>query len=300
MSGSSTLSNLSAVLLSALITGSYVGGLYISRSGRLTPVKSSLQGAEQQLRRRDDEKVIRARLKAAFLSTCLSCSSIYLFSAVKYQNSERWTLAVGQTINLLGLNLWNSVTPAHFLVPLLYTGPLVARCFSKTLPFQHFWSWGQNVLPIFNTWIGLRNFVVAPITEEMVFRACLLAVAQLSGQTLYHKVFLTPLWFGVAHLHHANELYVTYGRTPQALKRAFATCMVQFTYTTLFGAYASFLLVRTGSVLPPITAHIFANIMGLPQPGYELAEHLNRKHLIIAAYIVGIVSFYFASGPWTA
>lgn len=37
----------------------------------------------------------------------------------------------------------------------------------------------------------------APITEELVFRACLQAIAELSGKGAYHKIFVTPLWFGI-------------------------------------------------------------------------------------------------------
>ncbi|KAK4396506.1 CAAX prenyl protease 2 [Sesamum angolense] len=39
---------------------------------------------------------------------------------------------------------------------------------------------------------------------------------------------------------------------------------VQLGYTVIFGAYASFLLVRTGHLTAPLIAHIFCNFMGLP------------------------------------
>ncbi len=64
----------------------------------------------------------------------------------------------------------------------------------------------------------------APITEEIVFRACVLAVYLLSPQLVSSKMglaFITPLNFGVAHLHHARDTYNRYyGRTGAALKRA--------------------------------------------------------------------------------
>lgn len=37
----------------------------------------------------------------------------------------------------------------------------------------------------------------APLTEEIVFRACTIALAQLSGASWKHQVFVTPLWFGL-------------------------------------------------------------------------------------------------------
>lgn len=37
----------------------------------------------------------------------------------------------------------------------------------------------------------------APLTEEIVFRSCMIAVAQLSGASHKHLIFVTPLWFGL-------------------------------------------------------------------------------------------------------
>ena len=50
-----------------------------------------------------------------------------------------------------------------------------------------------------------------------------------------------------------------------------------FTYTSIFGFYCSYLFLRTGSIFPPITAHIFCNIMGIPQPGSDINERPDRK-----------------------
>ena len=41
--------------------------------------------------------------------------------------------------------------------------------------------------------------------------------------------------------------------------------LFQFTYTTLFGWYAAFLYLRTGSLPGVILAHSFCNWMGLPR-----------------------------------
>ena len=37
-----------------------------------------------------------------------------------------------------------------------------------------------------------------------------------------------------------------------------------FVYTSLFGAYSSYLFLRPGTVAGPLAAHIFCNAMGLP------------------------------------
>jgi prenyl protein peptidase len=76
-------------------------------------------------------------------------------------------------------------------------------------------------------------------------------------------ILLTPILFGLAHVHHFYEFRLTHPRVPAAaalLRSAF-----QFAYTTLFGAYATFLFLRTGSLAAVCAVHAFCNCMGLPQ-----------------------------------
>jgi membrane protease YdiL (CAAX protease family) len=53
--------------------------------------------------------------------------------------------------------------------------------------------------------------------------------------------------------------------------------VIQFAYTTVFGFYCCYLFLRSGSLLPPIAAHMFCNIMGIPQPNYEISLMPSRK-----------------------
>lgn len=94
------------------------------------------------------------------------------------------------------------------------------------------------MLPVFNNWVGVRNYFFGPITEELVFRACVLAVYHLAGSSRNKMIFLSPLLFGlggyslfspevkavyscvIAHLHHAWEMYTNGGKTATAAKRA--------------------------------------------------------------------------------
>ena len=46
--------------------------------------------------------------------------------------------------------------------------------------------------------------------------------------------------------------------------------VIQLAYTTLFGYHCAFLFLRTGSVYPPLSSHMFCNFMGLPQIVTEL------------------------------
>lgn len=109
-----------------------------------------------------------------------------------------------------------------------------------------------------------RNLVVAPFTEEWVFRACVCALLLQGGFSHAAVVLLSPLLFGVAHLHHLYRL-VRVERMP--LARAAVQCIFQFAYTTLFGMFAGFVMLRTGSVGASVAAHSLCNFFGFPDVG---------------------------------
>jgi prenyl protein peptidase len=86
---------------------------------------------------------------------------------------------------------------------------------------------------------------------------------QLSATPPLTTIILTPVIFGLAHVHHLYEFRLTHPRVPLAM--ALARSVFQFAYTTLFGAYATFLFLRSGSLLAVCGVHAFCNCMGLPQ-----------------------------------
>lgn len=85
----------------------------------------------------------------------------------------------------------------------------------------------------------------------------------LAGFSEKRIVFLTPLYFGIAHLHHLYEFRLTNPRTPLLI--AIVRSLFQFTYTSLFGFFAAFVFIRTGNLYSVILAHSFCNWMGLPR-----------------------------------
>lgn len=117
----------------------------------------------------------------------------------------------------------------------------------------------------------------------MVFRSALvplhLGVCNLRPGQI---VFLTPLYFGIAHVHHFYEFTRTHPDTP--LLPALIRSLVQFTYTSIFGFYATFVFLRTRSLPAVILAHSLCNWCGLPrvwgqvQPGVPFGPPaLERK-----------------------
>ena len=98
------------------------------------------------------------------------------------------------------------------ITPALYLGPLYSRFLGKTLPLQRNWSFREDVVSLFFSVIGVRNHLVvsssatlchrtvtafqAPITEEVVFRACVLSGYYFAGASRSRMIFLSPLVFG--------------------------------------------------------------------------------------------------------
>jgi membrane protease YdiL (CAAX protease family) len=79
--------------------------------------------------------------------------------------------------------------------------------------------------------------------------------------------------------------------------------MAQFTYTTLFGAYVSYIYIKSGSLLAIALVHSFCNFMGLPNVypfliwnnvGSKKIQNTITMCKVLSAgvYLVGIYSFF--------
>lgn len=100
-------------------------------------------------------------------------------------------------------------------------------------------------------------------------------------------IFVTPLFFGIAHFHHLNE------HLRQGMKKSLAIQMsvVQFAYTSVFGIYSAYLFLRTGHFVAPFVAHAFCNHMGLPDIQELFNQPEDRGKLLIKLYIGGLVGW---------
>ncbi|CAM1510309.1 Fc.00g006440.m01.CDS01 [Cosmosporella sp. VM-42] len=150
---------------------------------------------------------------------------------------------------------------ALFLTALLFAGPLY-ECLIIDGAWRQ-WLHLEPLAAIYADWPTWRNMVAGPITEECLFRSAGVPLLLQAGASLTGTIFLSPLVFGLAHLHHFYEFRITHPRTP--LPVAIARSLLQLSYTSLFGAYATFIFMRTGSLLAVILVHAFCNSMGLPR-----------------------------------
>ncbi|KAJ6476456.1 hypothetical protein C8R47DRAFT_1178864 [Mycena vitilis] len=293
------ISMLSSHLLALLFSSTYVGSLYLVKNARLRV--SGAPDARRQVPQpgsRDDPAVIRARLTVVTFATLLNCGIVYAlvarYSLSSFARSFPWAQEI------LGIRWTFGLILSCLQTPLLFLGPLYGSCYlAGTFPGQIRFSLQHHFLDKFCTWVGFRNYVWGPLTEEVVFRACVLAVYAMGGAMRWKMIVFAPLVFGLAHVHHAWEVYNRLGRTTHAAKQALLSSLFQTAYTTLFGAHASFLFLRTSSLLPPLTAHIFCNVMGIPQMQDEMRRFPAQRQRIIAAYILGILLFALTLGPWT-
>lgn len=157
-----------------------------------------------------------------------------------------------------------------------------------------------------------------PVTEEITFRSAMIPLHLLAKISPGCIVFIAPLYFGIAHVHHFYEFRLTHPGTSVAA--SLLRSLFQFGYTTIFGWYATFLYLRTGSLLAVILSHTFCNYCGLPRlwgrldcPVYVAPSSIRDKEdtdsssgktvygkpsilLTVAYYVLlfaGAIAFYF-------
>ncbi|XWS66693.1 hypothetical protein CRYUN_Cryun05aG0222900 [Craigia yunnanensis] len=201
---------------------------------------------------------------------------------------------------------WQAVLFPLFLTSLMYAGSLML----KSMLLVNKWKEHRNqdgrslldciksnllsfpgqMLFLASNVLFWRNFVVAPLTEELVFRACMIPLLLCGGFKVYHVIFLCPTFFSLAHLNHMTEIY---SRHNYSLLKASMVVGLQLGYTVIFGSYASFLFIRTGNLVAPLVAHAFCNYMGLP------VLFVQRKGLVSIAFVAGMISFAWLLFPIT-
>ncbi|PBK60181.1 hypothetical protein ARMSODRAFT_1090493 [Armillaria solidipes] len=286
--------------LAFCFTVTYVGSLYLSKNARLSFVAWSThvpEGTSRQRqlneRWRDDADVIRARIIAVSLATGASCFLIFQMLWPLYG----FYAGVHVTFFRLGF-IFSHPIKAHLVTPLIFVGPFYCRYLYEVLPFQRHWNTESTIKKVVSL-PGLRNYLVAPYTEEVVFRACILSIYHLSGISRLRMIVLAPLWFSLAHFHHAWDLYNRCGRTWVAAKHASMAISFQLLYTSFFGSHCAYLFLRTGSIFPAITSHIFCNFMGVPHLPLELVVFPERRKAIFGTYALGVLAYVFGMIQWT-
>ncbi|KAL7247845.1 hypothetical protein ACSBR2_002702 [Camellia fascicularis] len=203
-------------------------------------------------------------------------------------------------------HVWQAVVYPVSLTSLLYAGSLVLKSMSLLNSWKEHWNDSEghssncinNVLQmvigkmfsIASNVSAWRNYFVAPLTEELVFRACMIPLLLCGGFKTYGVIFFCPIFFSLAHLNHFLEFYTEQNCS---LLKASMVVGLQLGYTVIFGSYASFLFIRTGHLIAPVVAHIFCNFMGLP------VLYSRRNGIVSFAFIAGLAGFLWLLFPAT-
>ncbi|KAJ8008097.1 hypothetical protein DPEC_G00101230 [Dallia pectoralis] len=266
-----------SVLACFLLACSYVGSLYVWRND--LP--------------RDHPAVIKRRFTSVLVVSALSPVFVWV-----------WKVHTGVTpgpslLALMGVRfegLIPAIVMPLMLTMVLFLGPLIQMVMDCP------WGVVDGVRVALDPWFWvlclsdmrwLRNQVVAPLTEELVFRACMLPMLVPCASPLT-AIFTCPLFFGVAHFHHVIELLRFRQGTVSGI---FMAAVFQFSYTAVFGAYTAFLFIRTGHLVGPVLCHSFCNHMGFPALNAAL-EHPHRIS-VISCYLLGVLLFLLLLFPLT-
>ncbi|ALC43140.1 Sras [Drosophila busckii] len=230
---------------------------------------------------RDHPTTIKRRFASVSIVMLIAPLFVYFFSSPELLEREPFPKLLG----FRWQGLWQAIVIPYLLTALLYLGPIFVNLQNES--FSSYFAldyWRGSVTSI----IWIRNHVMAPLSEEFVFRACMMPLILQSFSPMT-AVFITPLFFGVAHLHHISERLAL----GVELSTALLIGLFQFTYTTLFGFYSAYLFARTGHCIAPLLVHAFCNHMGLPDVQDLWQQELWRRVLAICLYLAGLAGWIY-------
>lgn len=199
------------IILCLAITVLYVSSIYV-----WTFIDHSLG-----LLCRDEPKVIVLRSISVMVSTMFAIVMAYAYSGGQFNFPETSLREVSYTV---------------FQTCVLMLGPFVHQLPINNKPV--------HVLAI------VRNLVVAPVCEEIVFRFCFYTILKESGLSNIESGIIAPVIFAMAHAHHF------FGRSASSI-------ILSIAHTCMFGWIAFYLLLQR-SLWDAIISHSICNLIGLP------------------------------------
>ncbi|KAL0374890.1 UNVERIFIED_CONTAM: CAAX prenyl protease 2 [Sesamum radiatum] len=109
-------------------------------------------------------------------------------------------------------HIWQALVFPLSLTSFMYTGSFAWKLLSMlqasnehldsggdelVSSFRKFIDWVLSLISNVSSW---RNYFVAPLTEELVFRACMIPLLLCGGFSTYTVIFLCPIFFSLGHL----------------------------------------------------------------------------------------------------
>uniref|UniRef100_A0A182T0X0 CAAX prenyl protease 2 n=1 Tax=Anopheles maculatus TaxID=74869 RepID=A0A182T0X0_9DIPT len=228
---------------------------------------------------RDHPSTIKRRFFSVFV--VMLVAPFFVLTLTSKEVFQRYTM--WQIMGFRKEGLFTATFLPLLLTMVLFLGPLsvqlsngIWRIYSEPM----YWMNAMRNL------VWLRNHLVAPLSEEFTFRACMLPLLL---QTFRPSVamLITPLLFGLAHLHHIKERL----QNGRPLREVLVVSFFQFFYTTIFGIYSAHLFVRSGHFVAPFVVHAFCNHMGFPDVQEVQSQPHRKKYLFIGFYVLGLIGW---------
>jgi prenyl protein peptidase len=229
----------------ASIAGAYVGALYVGQRGGT--------GAGARGAGRDDSRVIISRaVRVTFVCALAWVPTAALTHASAYATRDGARVGLARALGLVP----PMGAAKACVVGWAFAFALVFGSFIDDVLRGRAMRKLARVLRVGKDLREFRDLCHAPLCEEFCFRACMAPLMALSGSSAR----TTPLFFGAAHAHHYFDMRA------RGIARAVAAhaVAVQFTYTTLFGAFAMFVFLYTESLAAATVAHAWCNLIGAP------------------------------------
>ncbi|KAA8491459.1 CAAX prenyl protease 2 [Porphyridium purpureum] len=237
-----------------------------------------------------------ATLAVALLATLL-CELLSLWLCVTQNNYDSMT-CVEEVLNGIDLRRALLATCSSLALTLaIYVPDICYTVMSASVDQEQgrWTSWSSAFFPE-RGWIAARNYVLAPLSEELAFRAAcvrvLLECPHCSFGT-WVAVSLPAALFAIAHAHHVVERL----RESSTSKHQIAVVtLFQLAYTLAFGLFAGWLYAQTRSVGAPIIAHVVCNVLQLPNFGGMLLV-IRQRDIRCALLLLAQAFSYFMT--WT-
>ncbi|KAF8387086.1 fce-2 [Pristionchus pacificus] len=222
---------------------------------------------------RNDPVSIRRRMAGLLVSNLISIVSTCVVLGVNSMERAR------EVFGLSTVGMGGAAIAAGLHTAILYAPNIIDYC--KTFEWSQF---KQDVVNLEN----VRDVAVAPLAEEIAFRACagsLVATALGSTST---AVWTTPWLFALSHLHLiGDDMRKGYDMRDAVMRRGF-----QVAYSYAFGAYATALFFRTGHLSAAVVCHMVCNTFGLPLIVELPARRPSAyRTAIIALSVVSLAAF---------
>ena len=216
-----------------VVTLTFVGSLYI-----------------WPYRDRNDPRSIRLRSLSVAITCALSTLLVCYILPIETPGDFMDTIGISPSRNL---QFKISALPPLILTALLFLGPLAVL--KDTYILSELKQELLNEICLLSFW---RNYLIAPLAEEFVFRGVMTSLLSASINSPFLVVIISSIFFSLAHSHHY------FLQNVQNTRLSFSEAISMMAMTMIFGCYGATFFLKSHCLISSIICHIFCNFMGFP------------------------------------